>query len=223
VSTFTRFAVIACAAALAACGGGGGGAEADVPQASAKPAPVCTVSLYGDSILWGGYANGGSVVMRLEEPPAAALKRMRPKYEVTDFSLNGDSATVRLPSFLNDAPPGRIVVLQYGVNDTGMAPSAAAYAETLRSMVQRVKALNKTPVITGLSRSVIPKRDLFDDTARRVAYEESVVFADWSAAEWFPDTDVDVVGGAHPKQAYSLRLVERLAVALDRAAPECSQ
>jgi len=217
-----RYAFAAAAlVALAACGGGGGSdAESAKPEA---PRPVCSVSLYGDSILWGGYANGGSVVMRLEEPPAAALKRLRPKYDVTDYSLNGDSATVRLPAFLNDNPPGRIVVLQYGVNDTGMAPSANAYAESLRSMVQRVKALGKTPVITGLSRSVIPKRDLFDDTARRVAYEESVVFADWSAAEWHPDTDMDVVGGAHPKQAYSLRLVERIALALDKVAPECSQ
>jgi hypothetical protein len=209
-------------ASLAACGGGGGEAFTGPAAEAPKPAaPICTVSLEGDSIQWGGYANGGPVVMRLEEPHYLAIKRMRPKYEVTDFSKNGEAAVTRLPAFLNISPPGRIVVIQYGVNDTGAASNVDAYKEALRSMVQRVKAFGKIPVITGLSMSVIPKLTEFNAAAKQVATEENVIFADWASAVWNPDTDMDVVGGAHPKQAYSLRLAEKTVAALDRAAPEC--
>lgn len=212
-------------AVLTACGGGGGGGAMPVigiatsaPAKEApteqpiKPPPVCSVTLYGDSILHGGTVGG-----RLFEPPAAALERLRPMYRVVDRSSNGDYVLLRLPSFLADQIDTRFVVIEHGINDGG---NGFDYREPLRSMVQRVKALGKTPIVTGLSRvrGAPPFRETYDALARQVAQEEGAIFADWGAA---PYSDADMADDVHPAQAYSTRLVDKLVRALDAAAPEC--
>ncbi|VTU34264.1 SGNH/GDSL hydrolase family protein [Variovorax sp. RA8] len=211
-------------AVLAGCGGGGGGSGgapmALLPAAPKeqpaeqpiKPPPICSVTLYGDSIL-----HGGTVAGQLLETPAAAIQRMRPMYRLVDRSRNGDSVLLRLPSFLADQIDTRFVVIEHGMNDAG---NGFDYREPLRSMVQRVKALKATPVVTGLShvRGAPAWRDTYDALARQVATEEGAIFADWGAA---PYSDADMADDVHPAQAYSTRLVDKLVRALDAAAPEC--
>lgn len=228
MSKALKISTLAIAALLAACGGGGGGggssgggmpmlpvaAPAKQPTQEPAPAPAadCSVTLYGDSILY-GYTSKG----RLSEPPAAAIKRLRPAYRVVDRSDTGDYVLRRLPTFLNDTIDTRLVVIEHGMNDAG---NGFDYAEPLRSMVQRVKALNKTAVITGISHVVggMAARDDYDLVARRVAKEEGVTFADWGAVRF---DEADMADDVHPAQAYSTRLAEQLVRALDAAAPEC--
>jgi lysophospholipase L1-like esterase len=210
---------------LAACGGGGGGAggasfapvaAAPMPPTKQAPAaPDCSVALYGDSIM-AGYVMDGS---RLAEPPAAALKRLRPAYRIVDHSAAGETANARMATFVNDTPGTRLVVLEDGMND---ATLQLAYEQPLRTMVQRAKALAATPIVTGLSHTragAVPLRDAYDQVARSVAADEGAVFADWGAVRF---DAADMADDVHPAQAYSTRLVEQLAAALDRAAPECA-
>lgn len=227
-----NIAALASAAALAACsggcGGGGGGsgsggavpmlpmAAPSAPAAPAAPAaptgPDCSVTLYGDSILY-GYTSKG----RIGEPPAVAIKRLRPAYRVVDRSDPGDYVLRRLPTFLSDTIDTRVVVIEHGMNDAG---NGFDYAEPLRSMLQRVKALGRVAVVTGISQVVagVPERATYDSTARRVAGEEGATFADWGAVRFDAS---DMADDIHPAQAYSARLVEQLVAALDKTAPEC--
>ena len=185
---------------------------------SAAAAPDCTVALWGDSILYGGF--GASPANRIKEPPAAALKRIRPAWSIADFSMPGDSAHQRLPSFVLQPMPTRVVVLQYGINDAG---NGYRYEPALRGMVDYVKAAGKKSIVTGLSQVKVgrlPLRDAYHATARRIAMEEGVVFADWGAPRFSP---ADMADDVHPTQPYSTRLVEQLVVALDEVAPECAE
>lgn len=97
-----------------------------------------------------------------------------------------------------------------------------SYEPALRAMVDYVKAAGKTSIVTGLSQVKarrMPLRDEYDTTARRVANEEGAMFADWGAVRFDPAEMADDI---HPLQPYSTRLVERLVLALDEAAPECA-
>lgn len=214
------------AATLTACGGGGGGSAAPpfflpgaaapspAPQDPPKPAPICTVDLYGDSIMYGGYA----LTLRLSTPPAAALRALRPAYTVVDRSANGDTITMRSMTFNNEARSGRIVVIEQGINDTGQGWPIEAL---LTGMVEYVKAEGRTPVLTGLTRQFTPVkgRDEYDATIRRVADATGAAFADWGSV---PLNEGELADGLHPGQEYSARLVQRLAETLDEVAPECA-
>lgn len=213
-------------AVLAGCGGGGGGGggpaiglpvsaapKEETVEQPIKPPPVCSVWLEGDSILNGSFFP----MSKLAETPAAGIARLRPMYRVVDRTVPGNSVQLRMQGFLGEELDARFVVLQFGINDGG---NGFNYREPLRSMVQRVKALGKTPVITGLSHvKGAPKwRDDYDALAHQVAQEEGAIFADWGAVS---HPDADFADGVHPGQAYSTRLVEQLVRALDAAAPEC--
>jgi hypothetical protein len=223
----TLAAILATGALVPACGGGGGevgGSAApavtsapvlDAEPADSKPAvPAdCTVTLEGDSILYGAYGHN----LRLDEPPAAALQRMRPAYTVVDNSAPGSTAAQRAPVFSGLALTTRFVVLQHGLND---GQFGRPYERPLRDMLSHVRAQGRTPVITGISRQTSPalNRDMVDAIARGVAESTGTLFADWDAVPFKPDEMADVL---HPAPAYSQRLVARLAAVLDQAAPEC--
>jgi lysophospholipase L1-like esterase len=204
------FALVAAIGFVLGCSEAGGGGS--LPRAAAD----CSVTLYGDSILYGTY--GTTPTNRLPEPPAAAIKRLRPAYTVVDRSSPGDFVNLRLPTFRRDVIDTRFVVIEHGMNDAG---NRFDYAEPLRSMIRGVKALGKTPIVTGLSRprsGEVSTRDAYDRIARDVAAEEGVIFADWGAVAM---NDADLQDALHPGQDYSHRLAEQLVSALDRAAPEC--
>lgn len=225
-----KLGALAAALALTACGGGGGGGGSGggmpmlplAPVAAPAPAPApaapardCSVTLYGDSILNGSTFSAG----RIAEPPAAAIQRLRPAYRVVDRSVAGDNAQQRMPSMLNESIDTHIVVLEQGLNDAG---NALPYEAPLRAMVQRVKALGKKPIVTGISQAkvAVANRDAYDAIARRVATEEGATFADWGAV---PVVAADMADDVHPAQAQSTRLVEQLMKALDQVAPECAK
>jgi len=189
-----------------------------IGASSAAATSNCTVALWGDSILYGGF--GASLANRIKEPPAAALKRIRPAWTIADYSVPGDSAHKRLPTFVMQPMPARVVVLQYGINDAG---NGYPYEPALRGMVDYTQAAGRTAIVTGLSQvkgGNAPPRDNYNAIARRVASEESVMFADWGAVRFDP---ADMADDIHPLQPYSTRLVERLALALDAVAPECAK
>jgi hypothetical protein len=183
------------------------------PQA---PAPVCTVDLRGDSILFGGY----NLTQRIAEPPAVALARIRPAFVVTDHSKSGDTATAAMPAFINEPMTGiRVVVIGHGLNDA--ITNIGAYEPAMRAMIERAKALKVAVVVTGLIQihGGVESRDAADAIARRLASEYGVLFADWGSIPIGAD---DTHDGVHVKQAKSLELVERLALSLDAAMPECA-
>lgn len=181
--------------------------------AVSRPATVCSVELYGDSILHGGYLGD----LRLQEPPAEALRRLRPRYRVIDRSVNGETASARSASFASEARSGRIVVIEHGLND---AMQGLPLEASLRAMVTKARAEGRHVVLTGLSRTLVGAdvRLLGDATVRRVARDLAVPFADWGSVPVHPTEMADIL---HPAQAYSARLVEHLVRVLDTVAPEC--
>ena len=160
-------------------------------------------------------AYGGNYFNVLAEPPAEALRRLRPGYRVIDRSRIGDTAWARLAFFIRTPIATRFVVIQYGVNDAG---SGYLYARPLKTMVTHVQRAGKTAIVTGPSRGAIKNWDTYHDIARKVAMETGAAFADWGAVEF---SQADMGDPIHPGQAYSLRLVRQLVATLDRLAPEC--
>jgi hypothetical protein len=180
---------------------------------TAMPQGVCSIELYGDSILHGGYLGD----RRLKEPPAEALRRLRPRYRVVDRTVNGETASARSASFASEQRSGRIVVIEHGLND---AIQGLALETSLRAMVAKARAEGRHVVLTGLSRTLVGDdvRARGDATVRRVARDLAVPFADWSSVPVRPAEMADIL---HPDQAYSARLVEHLVRVLDAVAPEC--
>lgn len=228
----TKISTLAVVAMLAACGGGGGGGgggaampmmgmpvvSAPAPAAPQAPAPApapadCTLQLEGDSIASGGL----SLFTTIPEVPAAAIKRMRPAYVVTDKSVIGNSAYARAPVFINESIGSRIVVIEFGVNDAG---NSYPYEPAMRLLLERTKALGKTVVVTGLppQRGPLANADDYNAIAKRLAAEYGATFADWRSVTIDP---ADMADNVHPLQKGSTQLVEQLVRALDIAAPEC--
>lgn len=211
---------------LTACGGGGGGSGGgygmpmlpsipvvEQPTAPAEK-PVCSVSLFGDSIMHGGY----QVTLRLPLPPADNLKLQRPNYEVQDFSYNGGTAFQSSSTFLNQQLTTRIIVFEFGVNDAG---NSLPYEVPMRQMLDRAKVLDKKIIITGILKSAVPfpRYVEYNDIAKALAKEYGAVWAGWDEEAFNVDTDAP--DKLHPSQEYSTRLVQRVASAMDVIAPEC--
>jgi hypothetical protein len=241
-----KIASLLLAACLAACGGGGGGGgsasmpilpvtavppASQAPSAPAAPGPGnakdCSVALYGDSILHGAY-NDAAGERRLAEPPAAALKRLRPAYTVTDHTLSGQSARALSMTFNNATRTAKIVVIESGVIDAWRNDPPV---ETVKAMAEYARAEGRKVVITGFSRMLVStrmgvteaaldRRDEFNLAMKAMASAMGYGFADFGAAAF---DDGSVVDQIHPGQTYSLRLVDQLVAALDRAAPGCAQ
>jgi GDSL-like Lipase/Acylhydrolase family len=215
--TIGAFALVAM---LTACS-----TNSPIPIETAAPVPVarpqvpaalreCSVTLYGDSILAGAtFPNG-----RLAEPPAAAVRRMRPSYRTVDRALAGDNAQMRMPVMLRQQIDTRIVVLGHGLND---AANALPYEEPLRAMVKRARSQGRAVVITGISQTVggTANEGTYNALAQRIAKEEGAIFANWGAVQVVA---ADMADPVHPGQRQSTRLVEHLVRTLDKVAPECS-
>jgi hypothetical protein len=171
--------------------------------------------LYGDSILHGGY--GGS--QRLAEPPAQTLQRLRPRYRIDDLTVNGQTAAQRALSFGAEKRSAHFVVVEYGLND---AVLGLPLEPSLRTMVSTAQQEGRRVILTGLSRqpASVPGRVQADATVRRLASEMGTEFADWGSVPYAQDEMADML---HPGKPYSDRLVQRIADALDRLAPECAQ
>lgn len=201
-----KFSPVVLAASLAACGGGG---SSEPEQVTEAPAPVvCTVDLYGDSIMAGTL---------LPESPAAMLKRIRPAYAVNDYAISGEQAVQRAEKF--DGGNSRFVVIEHGVNDAGLG---LPYEPALRKMVQMAKAEGRTVIVTGLSQHTSPLNwvTAANEAARNVAASEGVTFADWMTVPF--GGEAEMRDHTHPGSIYTERLVMRLVERLDQLAPECA-
>lgn len=188
-------------------------ASAEPPERPAASADRCSVVLYGDSILHGGY--GGN--QRLAEPPARTLQRLRPRYRVEDRSANGETATARAGRFASEPRTAHFVVIAHGINDVAQG---LPVQPPLRQMVRQAQQEGRQVVLTGLSRPALamPGRSAADAAIRQVAAETGAAFAGWGDVTRGPDEMADPL---HPAKPYSDRLVARIALTLDAMAPEC--
>lgn len=204
-----KYTTAALAAALAGCGGGGGSGGA--APLLLLPAIDCSVALYGDSILH-GMAEGAT---RIAEAPAAAIKRLRPAFTVTDRTAPGLTATGLANSFASERLTARIVVLQPGTNDAGQGLSVE---QPYQSLIRIAHDAQRSVVVTGLSRISEPTPAWVESAAaiERIATGAGAIYANWPAVE------AELADGLHPTQAGSHALVDSLVRALDLAAPECA-
>lgn len=200
------FFALALAVLLTACGGGGGDPE---PQAIAAPAARnCSVTLYGDSVLWGAFN---------ETRPRDRIKALRPAYTVIDRTEGGELATGRAATFNNETRATRFVVFDHGVNDRGHG-TLASMVTALRSMVTYTQAERRTAILTGLP--VLTGADVnnwaeFRDAVKAVAAETGAAYAGWDAITG------ETWDGTHPKQEMSDAQTNAIIATLDALAPEC--
>ncbi|MES2247783.1 MAG: SGNH/GDSL hydrolase family protein [Pseudomonadota bacterium] len=193
------------------------------PAGSAAPAAVasaspqrCVVEVYGDSIV---ASNGSS------ERPLAALQRKYTALRWTDHAVPAVQLTA-LAKYFDESPrTGRWVVIENGVIDAWFDVKPAVFVQTLKHMVERVRAEGREPVLTGFSRQVespkvgihkaqLIRRDQYDLLVRRLAQTLQVPFVDWGAVRF--EGAGDLLDGVHPGLAYSNRLLERLGETLDK-------
>jgi len=200
------------------------------PTSSSSALPATgTVTLHGDSIIRGEYLDRAAmsptdVNARLAEPIAATLQRLRPGLQVDDRSLSGQTLMVLASGFASDLRTSTVVVIENGVIDAWQGVPLTDFVATLGDLVERVQAEGRVPVLAGFARQVagpfvsqdmLRRRDLYDQAVRGLAQQMGVVFADLGAARF--DGAGDLQDGVHPSKAYSDRLAERIALALDEA------
>jgi lysophospholipase L1-like esterase/predicted small lipoprotein YifL len=216
--------VIAAAAllALAACGGGGGGSmppasafstASEAPaQQSAQPeqpaqipdkkaaATGCTVAYWGDSI------------------SALTESKLGKGLAVTAHAVIGGTAQAALPTFLQDPMVERFVVIQYGMNDSNGA-GASAFETSIRSMLDRAKAVGRTPVLTGISKATageVGVRANLNLLLSQLANDYGALWANWPSTSGALMAD-----GVHPADDYQQLLADKLTRVIVDAAPEC--
>lgn len=195
-------------------------AESEIPASPSKPIEICTVELYGDSIMAG---NG------TPETPAMTLQRIRPGFKVVaDHAVAGTMLSMLYPSFASHPRGARFVVIENGVIDSWRGLSPLTMQAMYSSMIEKLRAEGRVPVLTGFSRQTldgvlsgeqIVRRDPYDAFFKNYAGSVDVAFADWGSVRF--DGPVDLLDGVHPNKTYSDRLVEQLASTLDTLAPEC--
>ena len=218
---------LAAAALLAACGGGG------------TPA-VCSVEINADSILSGE---------GLQERPAATLQRMRPAWQIDDRAVGGlfmaalwagytepyrgapASVYPRGPQrpFKDVARTSHVVVVEVGGNDALALPTPADFERDLRAIVTTIQAEGRVPVLTGIVQIEPDAGSLFgpaehahsvvlNTITHRVADDLGVAHA---GIDLDPIRQEDTFDGIHRRPPAVATLLQRIAVAVEAAAPHC--
>ena len=231
---------------LSACGGGtlgdlNGTLKVELAATQTPAKQTCTVDLFGDSILKGEHwVYNPKVFVRLAEPPADTLRRLRPDYIIRDFNASGVSLQMLIDGYtppfeagsLPRAPfaqfvrTGHVTVIENGVIDSWQ--NLPNFSANLNTVISTVKAEGRKAVLTGFAKQAIKtgeqayitqdmltRRDAYNSTAKSVAESTSVIFADMGLATFSGATDI--VDDVHPTKAYSDRLMERVAAAIDLA------
>ena len=214
------------AAVLAACGGGGGGGggavapvavvpptvTADTPKDEGEvklqeptapaPVPACSFAYWGDSI------------------SAMTAPRIGKGIQVQLHGVVGGTAQAAQYALLQDPLAARFVALEYGTNDSnGKVP----YEPAMRAMLDRIKAVGRTPVIVGLPNATVGEvlyHATYNALAGQLAQQYGALFVDWASVPWqasdlMPD-------GVHPKDDYQQRLADAITRVITDAAPECA-
>jgi len=164
------------------------------------------------------------------ETPAMTLQRIRPGFDVVaDHSVAGTMLSMLTPDFAQQPRSASIVVIENGVIDGWNSVPGNLFATQLRALIVQVKSEGRTPVLTGFARQVpnpildagkVSLRDNYDLLARSVADATGTEFADWGSVPF--QGAPELLDGVHPNKGYSDRLVEQLALTLDKVDPSCS-
>ncbi|MDM0035681.1 SGNH/GDSL hydrolase family protein [Variovorax sp. J22P271] len=226
---------------LAGCGGGGDGGmavgtvvQSDAPPAAGsskgldtaprlKPdedAALCTVEIYGDSIM----ALNGTA-----ESPVMTLQRIRPNLVFTDHSAQGMRLLDLASAFPWVTRSARFVIIENGVIDAWQGASINAVINEYNAIIQRVRDEGRVPVLTGFSHQArggpmgygdLLRRDFYDSVVQAVAANTHTAFADWGSVPFYGAWDL--LDFVHPNKNYSDRLVGRLAITLDPLTTNCT-
>jgi hypothetical protein len=229
---------------LAGCGGGGEGGGgfaapvaisqvdatpgADAPKAQiaatpskpAEDASLCTVEIYGDSIM----AYNGTA-----ETPVMTLQRIRPNLVFTDHSVLGMSLADLAPPFPYFTRTAHFVIIENGVIDAWAAKPINTVIYEYYVMIQRVRDEGRIPVLTGFSHQALggpinhvslQLRDFYDSVIQSIVTNTGVPFADWGSVPFYGAWDL--IDFVHPNKNYSDRLIGRLAMTLDPLTTNCT-
>jgi hypothetical protein len=231
------FAAVLLTAFLAGCGGGGdagggNGAFATVGQDLARPdanfskgkeaatssksdASLCTVEIYGDSIM----AFSGSVISS-----AMTLQLFRQNLlVVADHSVEGMSLGVLAPLVRS----AHYVIIENGVIDAWQERNINTVIGEYYAIIQKVRVEGRIPVLTGFSRQSrggelnsfqVQLRDFYEAILQSIA--TNTTFADWGQVPFFGAWDLRDF--AHPNKNYSDRLIFKLTLTLDTLTANCT-
>lgn len=160
------------------------------PKAQPAQYAIDGVTLYGDSIMYGGigqnlinmgYASGGKVLQ--------------------DLSLPGDTAQNlwhRIPYELRST---KRIVVEQGTNDISNGVDPVPY---LRKIIRYLKAEGRTVILTGLSRRADNADFPFMYPIAQLAIDEGVTYANW------PLVVGNTLDGLHPDPKMAQALTEQL-------------
>ncbi|MDM0109807.1 hypothetical protein QTH97_33160 [Variovorax sp. J22R24] len=238
-------AAVLLAGFLAGCGGGGDGGAGNaalvtVGQSVATPAAdsakgqdaatlgkpaedpsLCTVEIYGDSIM--GF-NGTSVI------PSMMLQVVRPNLlVVADHSVANMRLADLAPFFPGLPRSGHFVIIENGVIDAWEGKDINTFINEYYAIIQRVRDEGRVPVLTGFSQQALGgqlgyfdllRRDFYDRIVQAIAINTNTTFADWGRVPFYGAWDL--VDFVHPNKNYSDRLIGRLAMTLDPLATNCT-
>lgn len=230
---------------LAGCGGGGDGGVGNAALATAgqsvatpvadssmgkdpatlrKPAEdpsLCTVEIYGDSIM----ASNSTAVT-----PAMRLQQVRPNLLiVADHSVGGMRLGDLAPVFPYQTRSAHYVIIENGVIDAWQGRNINSVIVDYYDMIQRVRNEGRVPVLTGFSHQArggplsnvsLQLRDFYDSVIQAIAMNTGVPFADWGSVPFYGAWDL--VDFVHPNRDYSDRLIGRLAMMLDIFTTNCT-
>lgn len=187
----------------------------------AQDASLCTVEVYGDSIM----ASNGS-----EETPAATLQRIRPNLRVVaDHSLGGMSLHTLATFFPLLTRTAHFVIVENGVIDAWEGENINTVMYDYLAIVRKVREEGRIPVLTGFSHQAsggvlspqkLWRRDFYDSVIQAVATNANVAVADWGSVPFYGA--VDLLDFVHPNRDYSNRLIGRLALTLDSLTTGCT-
>ncbi|MDM0050406.1 SGNH/GDSL hydrolase family protein [Variovorax sp. J22R115] len=230
---------------LAGCGGGGDGGSGStvlatigksvaVPDASpakgqedatlnkpAEDSSLCTVEIYGDSIMaFNGTATTPVMMLQLVRPNLLVVA----DHSVLGMSL-GDLAAP-FPYFTRSA---HFVIIENGVIDAWAGRNINTVISEYYAIIQKVRDEGRVPVLTGFSRQArggplhsvsLQLRDFYDAVIQAIATNNGVPFADWGSVPFYGAWDL--IDFVHPNKNYSDRLVGRLAMTLDPLTTNCT-
>ena len=158
--------------------------------------------------------------------PVMVLHDKRPALTLADHSAPGTLLLALGTHFANDTRTGHWVVIENGVIDAWQGQNIAVFEQTLRGMIDYVRAEGREPIVTGFSQQVVTpaasvggtqlvRRVQYNALVQSIAADMHVPFADWSAVPFHGDGDLQ--DGIHPARAYSDRLIDQLAATFDAA------
>ncbi|OUM03477.1 hypothetical protein A8M77_05290 [Variovorax sp. JS1663] len=204
--------------------GGGAQKAQDAAVTQGKPAEdasLCTVEIYGDSIMgFNGTATRPSMVLQLFRPNLLV---------VADHSIAGQSLADLATPFPYLTRSAHFVVIENGVIDAWQGKSINTVISDYYHIIQQLRAEGRVPVLTGFARQArggelgqysLLLRDYYDAVLRSIASNTGVPFADWGAVPFFGAWDL--VDFVHPNKNYSDRLIAQLGLALDPLTTHCT-